>query len=830
VSLINGISFKTRPCKNHVWSIYHLDISGFDVFRDSTIPQINKLKHTMDEPTTYETTLSDETVLNETGHKTSSRHVRFPDDIKTTRFINNDNTEPETFIRVCPTMLGDTTNFFVDQVESSNHTDTEEIMYATTPGQKTDVQTKLTRQVLHDLAHTISPDEKYKLICISKNNTSATTIDGVDMVFALVGEKTNFNSDEHNLRCIFYSKNAKNMRYPGERFIRLIKFPSATCQLQYLVSYNNDTPSKSWLNLLLSLKISETNTTKSVGACEKDWGFYLKQNSHNNGVSYCIIPPNKNGNEGVGTSTALGVGGVVTDLNVKFTREGFEHVVNIDAAALDLLSSHIVQKHHTIVSDVHCILKEKYEFPTRDSNFILTLTMPHATRVKCSLMEVSKSTQPHADNTKMNLTYIASTDVNFCNNMVYADMRAPGVENVFGIQRIALRISNRLQENLTPAMIARRIIAGPGETENLIKLMSSVDLSTDLIDVLQYQTIKCPKTRAVVAMINTGLFQKINYDRQAATSAGQLKTEQDHIFGNCNAFRLKRVTASISSERARWQDHHPVVAASDSLLRQRMTSARGVAVMSVLNEQSDIKTTGTYIQFYASTIPRLRLRKRIPSKIIGPGPLPTSSTTEKIQLYTTSRPLEWGTNNPVSSPDASKPTQAELGSDAKGGETQFFTYKYDKFSKAMQFLQGPDTIALFTTAENIKIEAPPNTPAMSVPPGSLVRALINLSNNSNNVYTRALAHKVLIAAVESCPLINTHINSQIQTMSWMNHYRIQFLKEIKSNHGKLAHILDEKYVDYSMFSQCLKDQSIGSRIPADMFGLLVQQSIPFPSI
>jgi len=748
-----------------------------------------------------------------------SRHVRFPvHDLETVRIIKDQNTEPtdspgkdtdttNTYIKInaTPPNSGITTTFLVEVVSAKLHQDTEEIMYATQPGKMAhDANTMLVNKILNDMGHSPS-SEKYKLLCVSKSNTSESTMNGVDMVFALVGGAKTQNTQQHELRCILYAKTSAN----GERFIRTIKLPTATCQLEYMTSYETYTPNKTWLSLLHSLKIADTNTNKASFMCENELEKYRKKNS-DKPVSYCIIPTHRSTRDkGVCEEVSLGANGTINDLNIQFTRDGSKHVVHVDACALDLLSTDIKGKHRIMVSDVQSTPPTMYEIPTKNTTFVLAITMPYATRVKCALMEKSASG---------GVTYVASTDVNFCNNMIYTDMRAKGVEDVFGVQRIALRISNRLQENLTPVMIAQRLNTGHYETKNLMRLMSSTDLLTDLKYVIQYQTIKDPKARNVTANTNARLFESINYVQQS--TAQQLKTNQDSVFATCSAFKHTRVTASISAERARWQDHHPDIASSDGLLRQKMTSARGVAVLSIRNQTntraekkdtteiagptSDKKkglgihkecTLGTYVLFSSSNIPRLVLRDE-------------TVTVKKTPMYTTSRPLDWT-------------------------DTPQFVYNYCKFSKALQVIHGSNPIALFEAPQPTPIKYPhqerPSVP-ISTAAGSLVRELLDLSTNSKSVYTRALAHRVITGAVDNCGLLKTHIKPQTQTMSWLNHYRNQFLNDRCSKNKNIVGVeLDQLYIDYSIFSQCLKDQAIGSKIPADMFALLVNTGIPFPN-
>ena len=162
-----------------------------------------------------------------------------------------------------------------------------------------------------------------------------------------------------------------------------------------------------------------------------------------------------------------------------------------------------------------------------------------------------------------------------------------------------------------------------------------------------------------------------------------------------------------------------------------------------------------------------------------------------------------------------------------------YTHDLTKFSKAVKFIQGSDTIALFeglqTPPEN-KHSKELHTNAVSKTPGSLIQELLKLSTTSDSVFTRAMAHRVLIGAVDTCSLINAQQKPHIHNTCWLNHYRAEFLDDhFLKNATLIGNPLDQLYVDYSIFGQCLKDQTLGSKIPTDMFALLVQQGLPFPN-
>jgi hypothetical protein len=121
-----------------------------------------------------------------------------------------------------------------------------------------------------------------------------------------------------------------------------------------------------------------------------------------------------------------------------------------------------------------------------------------------------------------------------------------------------------------------------------------------------------------------------------------------------------------------------------------------------------------------------------------------------------------------------------------------------------------------------------------------VNRLLNFANSHPVVYLRALASFVLLDAVRGQAIHNqSSTSSKVldDTICWskplsscLNYYRTQFLKEHIDDIPQTTASADELYIQYSLFSQCLKQYMHGSRTPSDMFALLVQQGIPFPQV
>ncbi|KAJ1466874.1 hypothetical protein T484DRAFT_1860436 [Baffinella frigidus] len=618
-------------------------------------------------------------------------------------------------------------------------------MCMTTVGEQTGVQTTLTRDILDSLQH-VTGSAKYTLLCMSKSSTSTSATHGIDMVFALVGDLHKATPTKP-VRAILYVKGIAN----GTRFIHVLKLPSASCTATHYTGDQSRTlgPHATWLMVLMELKISPTDVSKASHMNEEAWVRYCTKHSRE-GVSHIITRDTRSNTVKKGAvAVSLGPGGMVNELGVVFTQHGVNRTIDVDAGMADLLFLHIKEVHGGIVKDTRWQAALVYNLPIGHTGFTLTFTLVHATRVQCCIRDTSPAK-----------TLLSSSTVNFCNSIVHVNTDADGVENTRGVQRLAVRLAKKLKDNLTPSMIAVRLVSNEvstcakhlasaevatccigiraskvtqlakltsGRQEVLTKLMATTDLLHDIEYVTVMATASCGKD--IDPTVKATHKRLTSHLKEVYTTKGMMhKKIQDDILAGCMAFKNKKNKASILAAQPWWQDCPP-----------------------------------------AST--------------------DTDDTTDR------------------------------------------FTYKYDKFSHAVEVLHVNTPIALFPKP---KSTAPVSTWDVPIavsnesPQGSLICALVDLAVDSRHVYVRALAHLVLIGATNSYQSIHGPENTKFKVTRWLNYYRTMFLRE-RTVHGiPTGEAMEQLYEDYCLFGQCLVSHVSGSTIPHDMFALLVQQGLPFP--
>jgi len=110
----------------------------------------------------------------------------------------------------------------------------------------------------------------------------------------------------------------------------------------------------------------------------------------------------------------------------------------------------------------------------------------------------------------------------------------------------------------------------------------------------------------------------------------------------------------------------------------------------------------------------------------------------------------------------------------------------------------------------------------------LIEQLLNLTQPPNTVYTQALAHMVVISALNNFIAIeNKKTKRSLLKPLWKypsDYYRLKFLCEYQRGPALTGSTLHE---DYSMFKECLNLQHRQMR-NEDLFSLLITQAIPFP--
>jgi hypothetical protein len=701
--------------------------------------------------------------------------------------------------------VGMTTEFYGSIIPMASHSEMEQCMSDTRPGEVLHAGFPLIRQIITKVVpkHRISPtdaSDKYTLVNCSKR------LDKRDMVFALVYKMSgNLHKGSHPLRAILRISGSPQ----GSRYIQVMAMPSSVCMVsESPIPRNEDVnPHTAWLRLLRNLDISETNTKLTLDHTEQIWEHFCARNARL-GMAYAVKsspPPFVND-----AQISMGPNGVATEFNIRFTENGIDRDITVNSHVVDNLMCKLTETHRIAMSDIdNTVLPGVHDMPL-GSNYKLSFTMPQPSRVRCSLLTCD---------VKCPRT-VVFCEVNFMNNMVYADVRTKGIRSVTGMQRLALRAANRLQVNLTPDVLATRLMKVGPTTRELLGLMLSTDLHADIADVMASdvsRSVKFSDTDASSTKpTNSLLFNTRNQLKGFINSFenmghDQLTLLQNVVFINSDSYQNKRVTSSAGPDRLRWQDRQNVENATDGLLSQKMMSARGVATLLWYANFGTSGIEGPFDKhrwvFSVSDIPRL-----VDADLHDSG----------IQ-YSGSKTLSWvSTNN-------------------SGERQNSFSYVTDRISGGIRVSQKNHatvrhTFAVFpgkTRPLVGNLQSKIRT-VDSNPKGVLVNRLLNFATSHPSVYLRALASFVLLDAVRGQTVSPMVLDD---TIGWskplsicLNYYRTQFLKEHIDDIPKTNTSADELYIQYSLFSQCLKQFMHGSRTPSDMFALLVQQGIPFPQV
>jgi hypothetical protein len=736
--------------------------------------------------------------------------------------------KPLLYVTPLQPTAGTTTEFYGSIMSTDSHEALEEVMSNTRPGEALHADFPLLREIITMVVpkqriSPTNPSDKYTLVNISKRPGTR------DMVFALVYKLFSterfipYDRKTHPLRAILRICVSPQ----GSRYMQVMALPSSVCMVSEspITKTEHIAPDAAWFRLLRNLDVSGTNTKLNPIHTERSWEHFCSRNARL-GMAYAVKTPlPRFGND---AQVSMGPSGVATEFKIEFTDTDIETSISVNSSGVDHIVSKLVATHLITLADIgNTVFPGVYDM-TLNNGYILSFTMPQPSRVRCSLL-------------KHDIPQVFC-DVNFMNNMVYADVRTKGIHSVTGMQRLALRAANQLQANLTPDVLAIRLRKVGPTTRELLGLMLSTDLHTDIAHVMARDVPRsvtfCDTdvSRDVprsVTFCDTDASTK-HTDSLLSSTRNQLKVLinsfekmghehltllQNTVFVNSDAYQKKRVTSSAGPDRPRWQDHTSVESTTDGLLTQKMMSARGVATLLLYG---NFDTPGSEKPFdnhrwvfSVSDIPRL-----VDAGLHG------SSVR-----YSGSKTLSWLSKNDIE----------------RDARPVSFSYVMDKGSGVMRVSQKNSTnekhtFAMFPGKTELSVDNLQSKirTVTSDPKGVLVNRLLNFANSHPVVYLRALASFVLLDAVRGQAIHNqSSTSSKVldDTICWskplsscLNYYRTQFLKEHIDDIPQTTASADELYIQYSLFSQCLKQYMHGSRTPSDMFALLVQQGIPFPQV
>lgn len=679
------------------------------------------------------------------------------------------------FTRITPvkTQDGKPSEFYIGNTSASDNVEILSVMSKTTCGAITHANFPLVRYIIskvvpHSKLENVDNTDKYSLICCSKSNLAT------EMLFTLarpsVALDLNHSPGVHILRALIRVCTDRN----GVRHIHHLTFPCAMGVVTTTLDLPPDAtqPCDVWARSLKRLGISAANAHDSESVNSGNWERFCRRNAHA-GMSVELTPRNAN----VDRSTDRGRG-----LDISFTSADKQHCVGVSAFELDNLFTGMARTHLDFLRTFDVSLTEN-RMSLNNGAYELVFSTKHSSRIRCSLLHSAAGNR-----------FITSCDVNFINNLIYTNVSAAGVENVIGVERLALRMACRFQENLTPTNIGQRLSLLKDVDKRLLHLIASTDIATDLGHVFRSDLKPMKKLRQELAKLS-------NYCDK------DIPLIQEQLFKESPIFVEKRATCSSRAERPRWQDKHTTAAKSDNSMRQKMMSARGVATLSLYAGVP----ANTCVVFSNVNVPKMIYKE--PRSIV------RSSMSAKQ--------LRWGD---------SVSADAVRGDESVQTPNQFM-YSFNRSSKELRvFNQRNDvekmehTIAVFLNADTTVTGKVRTFVQQCVPKGSLVSELINCCQEHPSLYTRALAHLVLLDSMYRLDHVSTKKSWNYYTHNWVKFYRTQFMSTIAKRGVVLDAQSDQQYVDYCMFNQCMKQHVDGTRMPSDSFSLLVQQGIPFPYV
>lgn len=372
---------------------------------------------------------------------------------------------------------------------------------------------------------------------------------------------------------------------------------------------------------------------------------------------------------------------------------------------------------------------------------------------------------------------ISSTTVNFAKNVVFATILAPEYTNVFGLQKIALLAAAKLQNAPTPEFLAHYVIPTDTTSKQLMQLMLSKDLCDELRDANPYVT------QLVTDFVLT---DRVSFEEKTRL--------QQHVFQNSTLLSEKRLRSSAAAPTTHKSDHSDWVGLDDKFNKHNMIAARGVATAQLFCSMAQLPSSeNSYAQF--SSVSTMRVVKQ------------STVATEPMGKRTY---LKWHT------------------SDAKDASiSQFF------FTKS----QRPEVRELRVYRQQDEVHTPiavfkdefelqkMNTSGCRERHAPLICALLKsyAGDNKTSLYRKALINLIFPTLLRQRP--QEEING-----NWLEHFRCEWLKNHYQEEPVTEKEANKLYLEYSLFSECLKRNVQGLQIPANVFSVVVQEVLPFPCV
>jgi hypothetical protein len=409
----------------------------------------------------------------------------------------------------------------------------------------------------------------------------------------------------------------------------------------------------------------------------------------------------------------------------------------------------------------------------------INIEMVHMARLCCSLKSVQDG------------SVISSTTVNFAKNMVFATVLAPMYRNVIGLQKIALLAAAKLQTALTPEFLAHYVIPMDASSKQLMQLMLSKDLHDEIRNANPYVT---------QLVTDFMLTDRVSFEEKTRL--------QQHVFQNSTLLSEKRLRSSAATPTTHKADRCAGGGLYDKFNTHNMIAARGVATAQLFCIRAQLPSSeNCYAQF--SNVSTMRVVKQ-------------STATENVLAENMGKRtyLTWHTPS-----DSGVPQTL---ADVKDASVQqfFFTQSQRPAVRELRVYRQQDEvhtpIAVFK--DNFELEKL-NTSGCRERHAPLICALLKsyVGDNKTSLYRKALINLIFRTLLRQ--------RSQQDTNGhWLEHFRCEWLQKHYQEEPVSEKEANKLYLEYSLFSECLKRNVQGLQIPANVFSVVVQEVLPFPSV
>jgi hypothetical protein len=407
-----------------------------------------------------------------------------------------------------------------------------------------------------------------------------------------------------------------------------------------------------------------------------------------------------------------------------------------------------------------------------DEHYI-QMEIEHIGRMFCSLRAVQDD------------RFIASTTVNFAKQMVFATIMGPQYTNLFGLQKIALLTATKMQSVLTPEFLSTFVISNDAATKNMMTLMLSNDLYDEIRNVNPY---------VLKRVTDFVLTEHVSYENTMQV--------QEHMFQNSTLYSQKRLRASITAPTSQKADRSAWLGLTDKFSIQKMVAARGVATAQLFCKNEELPVSDdVYAHFSNLSTARIIHQSTY------------EETVDKRTYMMWHGPSDNGEPQPLSSVMTRSNPQFFFTQSQTPQKRDLRVYRqHEGINALIAEFKDDETLKHVTASKDVDRGGP------------LICALLDAcGDDHSSLYQTALINLVFRTMLQ-------HESQELNCASWLQHFRGQWLL----NHYQAVPVgeieANKLYLEYSLFSECLKRNVQGLQIPADVFSVVAQEVLPFPCV